>query len=206
MAGTWAVVRPERESVAADLETLDEAAWHVPSLCPGWTVRDVVAHITALARMTPARFVPKLVASGFKPSLIQSRDMATERGSSAEDTLARFRGVTSRRNGLPGQAKTLLGETLVHAEDIRRPLGIVHRYPLSALVTVADHYKGSNLVAGTRRRIDGLSLEATDVDWRTGSGPLVSGPMLSVLMAMAGRLAALADLEGDGVPTLRARL
>jgi hypothetical protein len=93
----------------------------------------------------------------------------------------------------------------VHAEDIRRPLGIAPEYPLAALVTVADLYKGSNLIAGTKRRIAGLSFQATDIGWSTGSGPVVSGPMLSLLMAMAGRQASIADLEGEGVETLRSR-
>lgn len=205
MGEIWAIVRPEREALAEDLEPIDSAAWTTASMCPGWTVRDVLAHMTALARMTPRVFVPKVLASGFNLSRLQARDISLEKGNSVEETLARFRGVASRRNGLPGQAKTLIGETLMHAEDIRRPLGIEHDYPIAALVTVANHYKGSNLVAGTKRRITGLSLKATDIDWSTGSGPVVSGPMLSILLAMAGRHAAIADLEGEGAELLRSR-
>lgn len=205
MADLWAAVRPEREALAADLDVIDEAAWGTPSLCPGWTVRDVLAHMTALARMTPARFFQKLFASGFNLARLQAKDISLEKGGSAQETLDRFRGVTCNANGLPGQEKTLLGETLIHAEDIRLPLGIRHEYPLGALVTVAEFYNRSNLVTGTKRRIAGLSLRATDVDWSTGSGPVVAGPMLSVLLAMAGRRAAIADLEGAGVEVLRSR-
>lgn len=205
MADLWAAVRPEREALAADLETIDEAVWTTPSLCPGWTVRDVLAHMTALARMTPPKFFRKLLASRLNLTRLQASDIALEKGTTVDETLARFRGVAANRNGLLGQQKTLLGETLMHAEDIRRPLGIKHEYPLGSLVTVADFYKGSNLIAGTKRRIAGLSLQANDTDWSTGSGPVVKGPMLSVLMVMAGRHAAIADLEGDGVEVLRAR-
>ena len=205
MADLWAAVRPEREALAADLETIDEAVWTTPSLCLGWTVRDVLAHMTALARMTPPKFFRKLLASRLNLTRLQASDIALEKGTTVDETLARFRGVAANRNGLLGQQKTLLGETLMHAEDIRRPLGIKHEYPLGSLVTVADFYKGSNLIAGTKRRIAGLSLQANDTDWSTGSGPVVKGPMLSVLMVMAGRHAAIADLEGDGVEVLRAR-
>lgn len=201
-----ATVRHEREALAADLEVIDETAWVTPSLCLGWTVRDVLAHMTALARMTPLMFFQKLAASGISPSKLQQRDVVIEKGSSVDETLARFRSVTisnSRLRAVP--AKTALGETLLHAEDIRRPLGLKYVYPLAALVTVADAYKGSNLVAGTRRRIAGLSLQATDIDWSTGSGRVVSGPMMSLLMAMAGRRAAIEDLGGEGVETLRSR-
>jgi hypothetical protein len=70
---------------------------------------------------------------------------------------------------------------------------------------VADFYKGSNLIIGAKRRIDGVTLRATDADWSHGSGPEVSGPLLSLLMAMTGRKEALDDLSGDGVATLRGR-
>ena len=71
---------------------------------------------------------------------------------------------------------------------------------------VADFYKGSNLVLKAKNRIAGLTLRATDTDWSHGSGPEVAGPMIALLLAMAGRKAALPDLRGDGVETLRARM
>jgi hypothetical protein len=72
-------------------------------------------------------------------------------------------------------------------------------------VEVADFYKGSNLIIGTKRRIDGLALRATDTGWSYGAGPEVSGPMLPLLLAMAGRKGVLNELSGDGVDTLRQR-
>jgi uncharacterized protein (TIGR03083 family) len=99
----------------------------------------------------------------------------------------------------------MLGETIIHSEDIRRPLGIKHDYPADALIQVADFFKTSNLIIGTKRRIDGLTLRATDATWSHGTGPEVSGPMLSLVMAMTGRKPALEDLSGEGVATLRDR-
>jgi hypothetical protein len=98
-----------------------------------------------------------------------------------------------------------LGETLVHSEDIRRPLGIRHVYPTDAVASVLDFYKGSNTLIGTKDRIAGLTLKATDTDWTHGSGPLVEGPILSLLIAAAGRAAGCDDLTGEGVELLRSR-
>jgi hypothetical protein len=94
---------------------------------------------------------------------------------------------------------------VIHAEDSRRALGIAHEYPIDDVVAVADFYKGSNLIVGAKKRIAGLKLHATDVDWSTGDGPEVSGPILSLVMAMTGRKEVLGDLSGPGVETLRSR-
>ena len=104
----------------------------------------------------------------------------------------------------PGPATTWLGEVIVHSEDIRLPLGISHTYPTDAVVQVADFYQGSNLLIGSKRRIEGLALRATDADWSHGTGPEVAAPALLVL-AMTGRRQVIDDLTGDGGPALRAR-
>jgi hypothetical protein len=99
----------------------------------------------------------------------------------------------------------MLGEAVIHPADIRRPLGMSREYPEEALTRVADFFKGSNLLIGAKRRIEGLTLRATDTGWSTGSGPEVTGPHLSLILAMTGRSAALADLSGEGLGTLRSR-
>ncbi len=73
-------------------------------------------------------------------------------------------------------------------------------------VQVADFYKDSNLLIGSKKRIDGFRLVATDTTWSHGAGPTVQGPILSLVLAMTGRADALADLEGDGIPELRTRM
>jgi acetyl-CoA carboxylase beta subunit len=99
----------------------------------------------------------------------------------------------------------MLGETIVHGEDIRRPLGIRHDYPIEVVTQVAQYYQGSDLVVVAKGRIDGLRLVATDSSFTTGSGSLVSGPTLALVMAMTGRATYCNDLEGDGVELLRSR-
>jgi uncharacterized protein (TIGR03083 family) len=201
----WVTIHAERKSLADDLATLTAAQWATPSLCAGWTVSDVLAHMTATAKMTPPQFFGKLVTSGFSFTKMQSRDIAAEKGASAAETLARFAAEVNSSKHPPGPNDSWLGETLVHSEDIRRPLGIAHTYPSEAAVQVANFYKGSNLLIGAKTRIDGLTLRATDADWQHGEGPEVSGPMMSLVMAMTGRKAALDELSGDGVSMLTRR-
>jgi uncharacterized protein (TIGR03083 family) len=201
----WPVIHAERKALATDLQALDDAQWLAASLCSHWTVRDVTAHMTATAKITPPAFFAKLAASGFSLERLQDKDIVVEKGSSAADTLARFDAVVNSEKHPPGPLDSWLGEAILHAEDIRRPLAIQHEYPTDAVLRLAEFYKGSNLVVGTKRRIDGLTLRATDADWSHGSGPEVSGPIMPLVMAMTGRKTALDDLTGDGVATLRTR-
>jgi uncharacterized protein (TIGR03083 family) len=201
----WPAVHVERQALATDLDDISDESWTIPSLCGEWTVRDVLAHMTATGKISGPQFFVKLAASGLSLKKLQTKDISVERGTSPSDTLTRFKENINSTSGPPGPAETMLGETIVHSEDIRRPLGLTHTYSSEAVVRVADFYKGSNLIIGTKKRIAGLNLQATDLDWQHGSGPTVSGPLLALLLAMTGRKAALDDLSGDGIATLRGR-
>ena len=202
---TWPTIHAERRALAADLQTVTGDQWDAPSLCSNWTVRDVLAHMTSAATLTPPSFFGKLISSGFSFDKVQESGVAAQRGSSPAETLAHFEGVVNSVKHPPGPNTTWLGEVIVHSEDIRRPLGIKHSYPTDAVVAVAHFYQGSNMLIGSKRRISGLTLHATDAEWSHGTGPEVAGPILSLVLAMTGRTVALDDLTGDGVATLRTR-
>ena len=204
-ADLWPVIHEERAVLADDLAALDDSQWQAQSLCPGWSVRDVLGHLIATAKLTPPKFFVALAGSGFRFHELNEKNVRRETAGSPAQTLAEFRRIGPSTGHPPGPADTMLGETIVHFEDIRRPLGISREYPQASVIRVADFFKGSNLLIGSKNRIAGLTLRATDADWRTGSGPEVSGPLLSLLLAMTGREAALADLSGDGLPQLRSR-
>lgn len=119
--------------------------------------------------------------------------------------LAAYRGLQHRTSHPPGPNDTWLGEAIVHAEDIRHPLGLHRDYPVDAVTQVADSYKGSNLVIGAKNRIAGVTLKATDTNWSHGTGPEAAGRAIDLLLAMTGRAAGLDQLTGDDVEILRAR-
>jgi uncharacterized protein (TIGR03083 family) len=205
MADPWPLIHTEREALADDLATVTDEQWATPSLCAGWSVRDVLGHMTATAKMTPPAFFLAMAGAGFRFNTMAAHRVAKETAGTPADGLAEFRRYTNATTHPPGPVETWLGETVVHGTDIRRPLGITRDYPEPTLVDVADFVKRTNILLGAKKRIDGLSLRATDASWATGSGPEVSGPLLSLIMAMTGRQAVLADLSGEGVAVLRER-
>src|SRR5206468_3704273 len=118
-------------------------------------------------------FFTKIIGSGFRLKALEAKDIARETEGTPADTLRRFREIVSSTKSPPGPAMSWLGETIVHAEDIRRPLAITHMYPTEALTWTADYFKGSNIAIGSKKRIAGLKLNATDADWTHGEGPEV---------------------------------
>ena len=201
----WSTIHTERAALDTDLQSLDAAQWDTASLCEGWSVRDVLAHMTATAEMTPPKFLGSIIGSGFNFDKMLQKAIAEREQGSPSDTLALFAAAVNSTKHPPGPTDAWLGETLVHSEDIRRPLGLKHDYPPDAVRQTIDFYRKSNLVIGGKKRAEGLTLKATDSDWSAGSGPEVSGPGVSLLLAIAGRSAALGDLSGDGVGALRDR-
>jgi uncharacterized protein (TIGR03083 family) len=201
----WPLIHTEREALIADLGTLNDEQWATPSLCDNWTVRDVLGHMIATAKMTPPAFFAALAGAGFRFNAMNEKNIAREATPNPSDGLAEFRQHLKDTTHPPGPVEAMLGEAVIHSADIRRPLGMSREYPEEALIRVGDFFKGSNLLIGAKRRIDGVTLRATDTEWTTGSGPEVTGPHLSLLLTMTGRSAALADLSGEGVATLKSR-
>jgi uncharacterized protein (TIGR03083 family) len=203
----WSAIAQERATLVDALDKLPDDAWDKPSLCAGWTVRDVVAHMVSTAQLTPAAFFAKLAGSRFSFQQMTRGEIARVHGVAGKpvDLVALLRERISTRNAPPGPAPSWLGETIVHGEDVFRALGAYRTHPVEHVAAVADFYSGSNLLIGTKRRIDGLTLTATDTTWTHGSGPTVTGPAIALLMAMTGRKTALDDLTGDGTTILRSR-
>ncbi|GAA4977161.1 maleylpyruvate isomerase family mycothiol-dependent enzyme [Kineococcus glutinatus] len=201
----WAAAHTERAALADDLAGLDAARWALPSLCGRWSVEEVVAHLTAAASTGPLRWIASVVGARFDFDLHNQRRLAEHRGATPAETLARFRRVTTSTTAPPGPTAAWLGEVVVHAQDVRRPLGLPHTPPVETVTAVARFFAGRDFTVTSRSTIRGLRLEATDGPFATGEGPLVSGTTLALTMAAAGRQAYCDDLTGPGLPVLRGR-
>ncbi|MFC7017272.1 maleylpyruvate isomerase family mycothiol-dependent enzyme [Streptomyces viridiviolaceus] len=203
--GVWSLIRSERAALAADLADLTDEQWATPSLCTGLTVREVLAHLTAGASLNAVRWLAGVIRCRFDFDKQVAMRLAEQLGATPGETLERFRRIVPSTTKPPLPAIALLGETVVHGEDIRRPLGIRRDHPIGVVTETAEYYRGSDMVVVAKGRIGGLRLVADDGPFMTGSGPLVSGSTLSLLMAMTGRATYCDDLEGDGVELLRSR-
>lgn len=202
----WARVHAERAALADDLAGLTPEQWHHRTLCAEWNVEQVVAHLSAAASMGQGRWLRSMVAAGFRPGVHNARRLSEQLGSTPADTLDRFRAVLNSTVAPSSDTAAYLGEVVVHAQDIRLPLGLKGAPSIEALTPVAEFYASRNFAVPSRSNAAGLRLEAIDGPFAAGTGARVTGPTLALVMVMAGRAAYLTELDGPGAEILVERL
>lgn len=191
----------ERRDFADLLRGLTASQWDRPSLCEEWRVRDVVAHLLYDAMSLPALVGQALLAGS--ANRFNARIVDRWRGSDTSALVTAFAQLDG--NGPLGRwfPALTLADVLVHQQDVRRPLGELRTIPAERLLLVLSH---SDPFTRPGRRTKGLRLVATDVDWSAGTGAVLRGPGEALIMVIAGRPAALADLDGEGLGVLRSRM
>lgn len=204
----WAVIDSERRTLADLLDDLSPQEWEHPSLCTGWRVRDVAAHLS-LAQMGLGRALLEAArARGSFDRMV--RTTAVRRAALPGDQLAAgIRAMVGQRKHAPGiTSLEPLIDVLVHGQDIAVPLGRPRTMPVPAAAAAATRVWTMDWPMSrafdARRRLRGLRLTATDTAWSAGEGALVEGPVEALLMLLTGRDAGLDRLAGAGAARLSA--
>ena len=200
-----ALARAEQADLADLLATLTPAQWDVPSLCEGWTVRDVAAHIASYDGVDSGEIVRRFRRARFSPNGANADGVAEFRARPTDELVEVLRRPVGTR-GLPPwlAGRVIVTDTLVHHQDVRRPLGLPRAIPADRLraalsfAVVAPPLRGFWHGRGVR-------VVAEDVDWSFGRGPEARGPGEAVLLALSARRGAAADLRGPGASTLQRR-
>ena len=200
-------VTAQRVSLADHLDGLGPEAWDTASLCAGWRVRDVVAHLVSILEIPVGTFLWKSATSGgFNKFADKSAKHIGAR--SPTDLASALRANASKRFAPPVVGPIApLTDIFVHTRDIERPLGFASTLDAAALATALDYVCGGKARGFVpAKRTNGLRFEATDMQWSVGSGPVVSGPAEAILMAATGRRSAASDLSGAGLGQFTDRL
>lgn len=195
-------MRDERRDLRNLLEQLTSEQWRHESLCAGWTVRDLVAHLVGWDGLLVYRSrrehlhallrFSSLYATSFgSMTRVNNRIRSRTSGLAPDDLLRRFgaddtpdmKWLFDTSN--PGAH---LAEYVIHHEDIRRPLGLPSDVPPDRVVAALN---GITKLPGVRlsawRKLRVRRWQATDVDWHRGRGAVVAAPAMAILMALAGR-------------------
>lgn len=199
-------VAEERRAIADLVAGLSDEQLRTPSLVPTWTVRDVAAHLALALDASIAQFLWAALTSGSIEKGTDKLTFARARRPISE-LVEVLRLKADSRRGPPGAGpEIVLTEVVVHGLDLRKPLGMARplgEETLRAVLGVLFESPARQFVRPAWR--EGLRFEATDLAWTHGQGPLLKGKAEALILAVTGREAVLAELEGDGVAVLRQR-
>lgn len=206
----WAAIDAQRLRTADVLEGLTPKEWTRPSLCTGWTVRDVAAHLSLQQMGLGSALFNALRHPGSLNHVIHASARDRSKLPSAE-IIARIRGmVGSRRHNVGVTPYETLIDIVVHGQDIAVPSGLILEVPPTAVATAASRVwrdRGSwKAQVFQALPYDGHRLTATDTDWSVGEGPEVRGPVLALLLLLTGRPVVLPQLSGEGADALVERV
>jgi uncharacterized protein (TIGR03083 family) len=198
----WRHIHQQRRALAVVLESLAEDEWTHDSLCAGWTVRDVAAHIISSPQIRVRELPAILARGGFGYNQMIFRDVKRRGQAPVAEILADFRRYDGSRHKPPCTTHIEpLIDILVHSQDILRPLGRTHDLPRDAAVVAADRSRRLAPLLGAGKLVRSVRMVATDIDWDRGRGPTIEGPIQELLMLCCGRVGDPALLAGEGLAT-----
>ncbi len=204
----WDMIADQRLQLAARLDGLKAAQWQTPSLCPDWSIREVVGHLITPFELGTLGLLLRFVGNrfNFDRTVFKAAKQLAQRPMPA--LVRTLRANAETRWTPPGLGpEAPLTDIVMHTQDICRPLGIRQTIDGDRARRILDVLvSGKVRLVADPSWIDGLRLAPTDLDWSWGTGPEVQGTAAAVLMAIGGRPDFLDDLSGDGVDLLRTRL
>ena len=180
--------------------------WRKPSLCAGWNVHDVVAHMLSYDELGARQLVGRFAKGWFLTSRVNGIGLAEYRTRSPEELVVLLRQHLTPRGLTAGMGGAIgLTDGMIHQQDIRRPLGRLRVIPVERLVPALWTALFAPVVRGVVRS-RGVRLVGTDLDWAFGRGPEVRGTGEALLMAVAGRRGLAGELSGPGADRLLRRI
>ncbi len=209
----WAAIDDQRTRTADLLEQLNAEQWENPSLCQGWSVRHVAAHLTLQQQgiRDVAAFAahhPRLLRSVTLNASIHATAVVQAQLLPAPEISSRIRAmIGSRKHNAFVTPLETLTDILVHSQDIAIPLGVdLPMRPTAAALAATRRWDTQRSWLATvfdRIPLTGYRLRATDTNWTRGQGLELAGPISALLLLLTGRSAALAQLTGEGANALR---
>jgi uncharacterized protein (TIGR03083 family) len=192
------LIAAERRDLAALLEDLSPAQWVAPSLCAGWRVAEVVAHVTMPFRFSTGRFVREMVKSGGRFNRMADRVARREAAElSREALVASLRDNADHPWRPPGAGpEGALSHDVIHGLDITTALELDRRVPAERLEAVLGGIKPKQ-VKYFRTDLTGVCLRADDLDWSYGSGTPLTGLAQDLLLVLGNRRLPAGRLRGE---------
>lgn len=190
------IVASEYLALADVLAVASDTDWNAPSLCEGWRVREVIAHLTMPARYDQARFMAELQARDGDFGRLSNEIAAQDAQLPAAELVANLRADTLLHWAPQGSYHNALNHVVIHGLDAMVPLADRRCPPAETLRIVLEDLTGGGVHRHFGTSISGRRLEATDLDWSYGSGEVLRGRAGDLALALGARSIPPERLEG----------
>lgn len=175
------------DGLADLLDSAPADTWDAPSLCQGWQVRHVIAHVTMPARLTPEQFSAELAAAGGDFSVLSNTVAARDASLPPAEQLTALRSQLLHEWQPPGGgAAAALSHAVIHSLDVTVALDRPTVAPDEAVAAVLEQLTAAG---GAYFGVDltGVRLEAVDTGWNWGNGDAVRADSGLLLALVSGR-------------------
>jgi uncharacterized protein (TIGR03083 family) len=192
------LIAAERRDLAVVLDGLSPAEWAMPTLCAGWRVPEVVAHMTMPFRMSTGRFAREMLKSAGRFDHMADRVARRDAAELSPEALVASLRENAEHPWRPpgGGAAGALSHDVIHGLDITTALNLDRSVPLDRLEVILKglkpkqvKYFGTDLV--------GVSLRADDLDWSYGAGTPLTGAAQDLLLVLCNRRLPCGRLRGE---------
>lgn len=196
--GLQPVVAAEFLALADLLGSATDAQWDTPSLCEGWRVREVIAHMTTAARYPGDKFMTELRRYDFDFGRLSNEIASRDASLPLSELVANLRSETMQHWAPPGGGyHGALNHVVIHGLDVTVPLGVPRLSPDDTIRIVLDDLTKGGAHEHFGSNIEGRSLQATDLDWSYGSGPALHGAAEDLALVLCGRTVPAGRLTGE---------
>jgi uncharacterized protein (TIGR03083 family) len=190
-------VAAELTSLADLLDVASDAQWDTASLCAGWRVREVIAHMTMAARYPQEQFMAELQRCGFDFTRLSNEIAARDARLPTHELIKNLRSEVMQHWAPPGGGyRGALNHAVIHGLDVTVPLGAPRLAPDQTIRVILDDLTEGDVNERFGIGIAGRHLQATDLDWSFGAGPVLRGPAADLALVICGRSVPPGRLEG----------
>jgi uncharacterized protein (TIGR03083 family) len=192
------LVAAEFQALADRVEGLSNEQWDSPSMCEGWRVREVLAHLTMADRYTQEQFMDELRKDNFDFGSLSNRIAARDAELPTSDLVGSLRSETMAHWAPPdGGYLGALNHVVIHGLDVTVPLGVRRSAPGAAIRIVLESLTDGAGHDHFGVSIEGRSLQATDLDWSWGSGLPLRASAEDLVLVLSGRAVPEERLQGE---------